>query len=195
MEEKTNIGARLKAERERLGLGQLELAEPAGVTRNTQWAYEKGERAPDATYLACAATLGVDVQFVITGVRAQATGLTQEQAGLLEALERARGVYRDTLLHLAEVLADYEPGSRQPLPPMPAPPQRNWEVRPDIDLALWRSVALSLPGSPNAGSVSLTPQQWLDIVNDVYERAKSDRAAQGVAERGARSALARAQKK
>lgn len=149
---------------------------------------------PDAAYLAAASALGVDVQFVVTGVRAQAIGLTQEQAGLLQALDRAKGVSRDTLLHLAEVLADYEPGSR-PLPSVSAQTPRNWEVRPDIDLGLWRSVALSLPGSVNAGNISMTPQQWLDVVNSVYESAKADKAARDAAELGARSALARAQQK
>lgn len=187
-EEKTNVGARLKAERERLGLGQLDLAEPAGVTRNTQWAYEKGERAPDAWYLACAARLGVDVLYVVTGVRSEVADLSPEQSQLLDYFRAADDDAQRAAMLVLEALARLEPGGRQPQPPMPAPQQRNWEVRPDIDLALWRSVALNLPGSVNAGGVSMTPKQWLDVVNSVYESAKSDKIARA-------EALARAQKK
>ncbi|WP_162961855.1 helix-turn-helix domain-containing protein, partial [Pseudomonas aeruginosa] len=45
------IGERLKEERQRLGMSQTELAEQCGVSKNTQLAYEKGERSPDAAYL------------------------------------------------------------------------------------------------------------------------------------------------
>jgi transcriptional regulator with XRE-family HTH domain len=193
--EKAGIGVRLRAERERLGLGQLDLSEAGGVNRNTQGAYEKGERAPDASYLAAAARLGVDVLFVVTGVRAQMADLSPEQSRLLDYFSAADDDAQRAAMLVLEALARLEPGSRQPQPPTPAPPQRNWEVRPDFDLALWRSVALSLPGSANAGNAALTPQQWLDVVNDVYESAKNDKTARAEAERGARSALARAQKK
>lgn len=63
------IGDRLKEERERLGLIQSEFAALAGASKNTQYNYEKGERSPDATYLAAIAAAGVDVLYVVTGAR------------------------------------------------------------------------------------------------------------------------------
>lgn len=63
------IGERLKEERERLGLNQTDFAALAGASKNTQYNYEKGERSPDANYLAAAAVQGVDVLYVITGAR------------------------------------------------------------------------------------------------------------------------------
>lgn len=99
-----SIGKRLRDERERLKLSQSEIAavvEAAGVagaTRQSQSLYEKDKRKPDAAYLAVAASLGVDVLYVLTGQRAQQ--ITQPQSidrtllqtcieGLEEGLEKA----------------------------------------------------------------------------------------------------------
>ncbi|MCG5047312.1 XRE family transcriptional regulator [Pectobacterium brasiliense] len=67
-----NIGERLREERERLGLSQPAMGEIGGVKKLTQLNYEKGERFPDASYLAAMAKFGLDVQYVVTGVRASA---------------------------------------------------------------------------------------------------------------------------
>ena len=69
METFVGIGERLKEERERLGLNQTDFAALAGASKNTQYNYEKGERSPDANYMAAAAMQGVDVLYVITGTR------------------------------------------------------------------------------------------------------------------------------
>ncbi|GAA5784884.1 helix-turn-helix domain-containing protein [Chitiniphilus shinanonensis] len=67
MNQLVEIGVRLRAERDRLGLSQAALGLAVGVTNKTQSLYEKGERAPDAAYLSAVAALGMDVQFVLTG--------------------------------------------------------------------------------------------------------------------------------
>lgn len=64
-----SIGARLKAERVRLGLSQPELAAIGGVSKNTQVAYEKDASHPDAAYLAATAKAGIDFIYVVTGRR------------------------------------------------------------------------------------------------------------------------------
>lgn len=63
------IGDRLKEERQRLGLNQSDFAALANVAKNSQLNYEKGERSPDAAYLAAVAAAGVDVLYVLTGTR------------------------------------------------------------------------------------------------------------------------------
>lgn len=63
----SGIGDRLREERERLGLSQGGFGEIGGVKANAQGNYEKGERFPDAAYLAAVAERGVDVLYVITG--------------------------------------------------------------------------------------------------------------------------------
>lgn len=63
------FGARLREERERLGMTQDAFAEACGVRRRAQAHYEAGERTPDATYLEAAGRLGVDVWYVVLGER------------------------------------------------------------------------------------------------------------------------------
>jgi len=63
------LGDRLRAERERLGLSQQELADLCGVTMRSQRNYEKGERQPDAAYLAAMAAARIDMLYVVTGQR------------------------------------------------------------------------------------------------------------------------------
>ena len=86
------IGERLTEERARLGASQADFARFADLTDRAQRLYEKGERFPDARYLAAIAAAGVDVLYVITGVYAggvkPAPTLTAEEAALL-ALFRA----------------------------------------------------------------------------------------------------------
>lgn len=63
----TSIGARLREERNRLGLSQEAFGAIPGVTKQAQIRYEKGERHPDTLYLAAIAAAGVDVLYVLTG--------------------------------------------------------------------------------------------------------------------------------
>ena len=63
-----NIGERLREERVRLRFNQAEFAAFAGVAKTSQFNYEKGERSPDAAYLAAVAEKGVDILYVVTGV-------------------------------------------------------------------------------------------------------------------------------
>lgn len=64
-----NIGERLREERVRLGFNQADFAAFAGVAKTSQFNYEKGDRSPDAVYLAAVAEKGVDVLYVIIGQR------------------------------------------------------------------------------------------------------------------------------
>ncbi|EHP5887392.1 helix-turn-helix transcriptional regulator [Salmonella enterica] len=69
MSKKIHIGDRLREERERLGLSQDELAATASITRKTLYNYENGVRSPDAEALAVWNELGMDVYYVVTGMR------------------------------------------------------------------------------------------------------------------------------
>lgn len=86
---KIYIGARLREERERVGLSQPEMGEAGGVTKLTQLNYEKGDRMPDAAYLSVLhETLGIDVSYILTGQRAPTpegtVTVSQEEKALLE---------------------------------------------------------------------------------------------------------------
>lgn len=64
-----NISERLRSERERLGLNQVEFGALGGVKKLAQINYEKGERHPDSMYLAAIAAAGADVLYILTGQR------------------------------------------------------------------------------------------------------------------------------
>jgi transcriptional regulator with XRE-family HTH domain len=64
-----DIGRRLREERERLAVTQADFAARVQCDRKSQVNYEAGARAPSADYLARAADIGVDVLYVVTGVR------------------------------------------------------------------------------------------------------------------------------
>jgi DNA-binding XRE family transcriptional regulator len=69
------FGERLAQERARLGLTQADLAVHAGIARRTQINYERGERAPDATYLHALDVRGIDPLFLITGRAAHSASM------------------------------------------------------------------------------------------------------------------------
>lgn len=61
------ISERLKTEREGLGLSQQALSDRLGISLRSQQNYEKGDRSPDANYLAAIAAAGADVRYILTG--------------------------------------------------------------------------------------------------------------------------------
>ncbi|WP_041769426.1 helix-turn-helix domain-containing protein [Ectopseudomonas mendocina] len=82
----SGIGERLREERERLGLNQGAFGELGGVKANAQGNYEKGDRFPDAAYLAAVAEQGVDVLYVVTGQRTPklSNSLSSDESELVE---------------------------------------------------------------------------------------------------------------
>jgi len=88
-----NIGTRLREERERLGLSQEALGVIGGVRKLAQFNYEKGDRQPDAAYLAAVAAAGADVLYILTGRRSQpvlpTADLSPRQRALLANHEAA----------------------------------------------------------------------------------------------------------
>lgn len=63
------------------------------MKKNAQSNYERGERVPDADFLARASELGLDVLYVITGQRAVGS-VSADEAALLEAYRAAPEVVR-----------------------------------------------------------------------------------------------------
>lgn len=97
--ESSNMGTfsdRLREERARLALTQDQMAAAAGLNRSAQIRYEKGERNPDADYLAAVAAVGVDIAYVITGV-ASAT-MAKDEVELLRRYRSATPEVRAAVL-------------------------------------------------------------------------------------------------
>ena len=102
-----NIGERLKEERVRLGFNQADFAAFAGVAKTSQFNYEKGERSPDAAYLAAVAEKGVDVLYVVSGERkpTPADSISGDETSLLEYYRLMADSDRQSLVRMAFALA------------------------------------------------------------------------------------------
>lgn len=96
-ENMNSIGERLRSERSRLGMNQDELAKVGGVQRSAQSNYERGDRSPDATYLALVAAAGVDVLYVVTGEKKPTMNELALHSDAWEALDRALQRYQRNL--------------------------------------------------------------------------------------------------
>lgn len=60
---------RLREERERRGESQPVFGAIGGIKKQTQIAYEQGKSCPDLMYLQALEGAGVDVQYILTGLR------------------------------------------------------------------------------------------------------------------------------
>lgn len=92
------IGARLREERTRLAFTQQDLAESIGGARLSVIHYESGRSSPAAETLAALEAVGVDVRYVLTGVRQAGPCIDRERfkAACEEVQRQARG-RRETL--------------------------------------------------------------------------------------------------
>ena len=77
--ERIDIALNLIDERERLGYSRNNFATQVNMTNESLRLYEIGKTNMSADFLAAAAQLGVDVQFVLTGVRSQNLHMISEK--------------------------------------------------------------------------------------------------------------------
>jgi transcriptional regulator with XRE-family HTH domain len=85
---------RLKEERQRLGLSQTALAKALGVTKWTVINYERtgGRGTPiPANLLSACARLGMDVQYILTGVPSANLHRVAEEAGTYQVERKETG--------------------------------------------------------------------------------------------------------
>lgn len=93
----STLGERLKNEREKLGLSQEQLGAIGGVKKLAQFRYESGETFPNAQYLTEVSKVGIDVNYILFGTRAN-NALTDEEQQLLAAFRAAPPVMRQFML-------------------------------------------------------------------------------------------------
>lgn len=79
------FGERLKIERKRLGMNQEEFGAKAGIQRFTQYQYEAEVNSPTVRYLASILEIGVDLTYVLFGIRVNQMSLPQAE---MQAAER-----------------------------------------------------------------------------------------------------------
>lgn len=92
------IGARLLEERTRLSLTQLAMAEAIGGARLSVIHYESGRSSPAAETLAAMESIGVDVRYVLTGMRQAPSGIDRERfKAAYEEVQRQAKTRREKL--------------------------------------------------------------------------------------------------
>jgi transcriptional regulator with XRE-family HTH domain len=84
-----SVGERLRAERVRLDLNQSEAADTLGVGRGAYVHYEFGRSSPDADAITKAVSLGMDVWWILTGVRHADAGIDHLNLDALKAVALA----------------------------------------------------------------------------------------------------------
>lgn len=120
------IGARLLEERTRLNLTQLAMAEAIGGARLSVIHYESGRSSPAAETLAAMESIGVDVRYVLTGMRQAPSGIDRERFKTAykevqrQAKTRREKLSTDTCLDLAwrfyDALSALQPDRRRHSP-------------------------------------------------------------------------------
>lgn len=103
------IGKRLKEERDRLGLTQPLFAEAASAKKRTLIDWEKGVSSPTAVQLSALAAIGVDVMYVLLGVRAQQAGvsLQPDEEALLDNYRHCPDAQKDILKATSAAFAQH----------------------------------------------------------------------------------------
>ncbi|TYA49064.1 helix-turn-helix domain-containing protein [Aggregatibacter actinomycetemcomitans] len=86
-----DMGIRLVEERSRLGYSQANFAHQTEVSRETLRLNELGKSGISAEFLGRAAQLGVDVQYVVTGIRSE----TEENKSEKTSIQNSNVIYGD----------------------------------------------------------------------------------------------------
>lgn len=91
---------------------QARLAELCGITLRSQRNYEKGERSPDANYMAALVKAGADLRYVLTGQREGSQQplpaiprLTHEEEALLDNFRSTSSEGRKAIAATSAALA------------------------------------------------------------------------------------------
>jgi len=131
-----DFGARLRQERERLGLNQSEMGALGGVNRGSQSLYETGKSPCGADYLLAIGQAGADICFIVSGGR-QSTPLDAETTEFLGAWEAFGAEQRNALLVIARsmrgaygVLPPLGGAGGQPVPRTVHEPRTNFRAEP-----------------------------------------------------------------
>lgn len=154
----TILGDRLAQERGRCGHTQKSVADQLEITARTQIKYEIGETAPDAYYLHGLGEIGVDITYVLTGVRGATP--SAEESELLSCYRAVDATTRSALVQLLSGLSKMSKGKKKRDFPTATETRR---IRPGRQ----RKVTVAQPvvdaaDSPEAGSADHTGRmrQW-----------------------------------
>jgi transcriptional regulator with XRE-family HTH domain len=149
---------RLKEERKRLNLNQTDFGEIAGVGKEAQLHYEKGNRCPDADYLMAVAAAGVDVLYLLTGKRMSALdmALSADEADLVAAYRRADShtpvSARQLIAKLASSLAPEDTSIQRPRDANPSQQGLRISIGGSVGQHVEGNATISAPQTFHVGS-------------------------------------------
>jgi transcriptional regulator with XRE-family HTH domain len=103
MENKKEIGKRIRAVRQRLKMSQEKFAQYLGVTNSAVSSYETGDAYPSIPVLMKTSGLGhVTFDWLIMGHEMQSAGLEAEEAKLVKAFRKSKRQDQLVILRVAE---------------------------------------------------------------------------------------------
>lgn len=103
----STFGERLREERKRLLVTQDEIADRLGITKQSQGLYERGQRTPNAEYLAGLFDLGGDPAYILTGNRSTLAPQEKELIAQYRTLPEAdQQTVQRTVAALAATVGD-----------------------------------------------------------------------------------------
>lgn len=101
---------RLKEERKRLKLTQGDIADICGISREMWGKYERGIAIPGGEVLASLAMAGINIQYILTGVKAnQKEKISPEKRELMDTFDEMTPQQQKALLEVGKVMAQPEP--------------------------------------------------------------------------------------
>lgn len=126
MQKRIDLAIRLVEERTRLNFSQADFAEKVGMSREGLRLYEAGQRGMSAEFLAQGVALGIDVQYVLTGVRSTNLSAVEEKtlpptaslrdsasANVVGTVHSGATVHQiNTQRHVTRTIAEVKPGEQ-----------------------------------------------------------------------------------
>lgn len=97
---RTTVGERIVDERTEKGLNQSQLAQKIGIVQRTLSNYEGDKTSPNNQFWQNIASLGLDIQFILLGIRSSPEALRQ-----IQNLHSNGGLNRQQLIETIQYLA------------------------------------------------------------------------------------------
>ena len=174
-------GARIKLERQRLGLTQAALAKKAGISRATQVSYENNKRDPSGNYLQALGQAGADVGYIFFGQRSTPENFYSSGAtDVLPRIARRAGVDVEALLGILWLFAESEAihwGDASQVTPLPGLEQRLDRFIEALfeQGALLGKIFFEVSETLHASGATLGPEKRADLILLLYDTFKAQR--------------------
>lgn len=106
-------GQRLREERSRLNLTQKQMADLGGITKKSQHSYENDHRKPMSDYMSAIALSGVDVRYVLTGLRVPTNALNPSEDELLRLYRQCNADGQTAVTNVLRLISSLTKGKPQ----------------------------------------------------------------------------------